>query len=157
MGNKMDTQGVPDSILIPSIFRVTFTLIEPIMAWIGAVLSLVFPRVFVAFMIPSSTYISNYEIGPIIRTLLGYIAGLYLAFGLLETHLRVCNLQTWRIAMIALLSSDLVHICALTFVVPDIGIFLKVWKWEAHDWCNLGVFYLMLLLRTTFLIWSWRH
>ena len=137
-----------DSHPIHWIYRLTFTIIEPFMAFMGICQIHFDPASYLAIANPNVVYVSTMQ--PLLTSILG--GWLVICFNDLIT-LRVFsrNVKLWRLVLSAHLLSDLAYSYA---VCQDMGIarFVNPTVWSGVDWLTLGTTIPPLVLKVAFIL-----
>ena len=130
------------------IYRLTFTIIEPFMAFMGVCQIHFDPASYLAIANPNVVYVSTMQ--PLLTSILG--GWLVILFNDLVT-LRVFswNVKLWRLVLSAHLLSDVAYSYA---VYQDMGTarFLSPWVWSKVDWLTLGTTIPPMVLKIAFLL-----
>jgi hypothetical protein len=142
--------STPDSIpFFP--FKLFFLYVEPISALVGAYYASLHPLEYLQYLTPPGTTTIPNAISTPISISLSQLANLYLLFALNE-HLVLSSsssIQTWRRLLFCLLIADLGHLA--TMAPLGLGVFWRVWEWNAMVWGCVGFVYLGAGMRLCFL------
>ncbi|EKG22362.1 hypothetical protein MPH_00292 [Macrophomina phaseolina MS6] len=146
---------------IPLIYRLFFTILEPVFALNGAYIYVATPAAALQIITPPALHAQTVQQTPIETLLLWQVASLYVLFAFVEgVVLRWVGPQrrdVWRLVMGGIVvSSDVGHLWALKLVAEAAGQPRAWWdprvwtRWE--DWGNQGLTWFGLGLRVAFVL-----
>lgn len=147
----MTTDSIP---AVPALYKLFFIYIEPISALAGAYYAAFQPTDYLrdlSLVSSTSTSTPSEPLSTQMTMTLLQLANLYLLFALNE-HLVLSSsppLKTWRRLLLVLLIADFGHLA--TMVPLGLGVFWRVWEWNAMVWGSVGFVYLGATMRMCFL------
>lgn len=136
---------------IHPLYRLWHLYIGPFNATFGAILSTRRPHLFLSVLSPTAN-LSHYH--PEVQVIFDNLAATYLLIAFNQAIvLRMAdgNLRIWRGLLAGLLFSDLWHIRATWLALSQAGVLWEWGKWRSHEWVNVAMLVIPLVLRIAFL------
>lgn len=130
---------------IPLLYRVFVLWLEPAMAFNGAILCHFNPTFFLYTMSATAKY------SPSSQVIFDQLAATYVLFAFNEAIvLRITSdLRVWKAIILGILICDFLHLYASWCAMGEA--FVRPWLWRPEDAMNLGLLYVPVMLRISFL------
>ena len=132
---------------IPVVYRVAFSVLDPVFAVAGTITAHFAPARFLLGMSPVAKYASDNQI------VFDQLGATYLFMAFIQaTILReTSQLKIWKRVEAGIVLCDLLHIYA-SCVAIGAEAFLNPLLWRSDDWINMGILFSGLAVRVAFLL-----
>lgn len=134
---------------VPPLYRILFLYIEPFGAFLGAIINIFTPLLYLQSLSPTATA-SNYS--PLTQPIYDQLAAhLLFFFWSQAVVLRSTNdIKVWKAVLSGMSICDVVHLFASYRILgPEVFFGPSLWRWE--DWVNFVTFYGFGAVRLAFL------
>ena len=124
---------------IPFVYRFLFLYVEPLSAFIGAIVNILDPSRYLQSLSPAATA-STYS--PLTQPIYGQLAALFVLFGWSQAVVlrSTDDLKVWKVLLFGMFLCDSLYLFASYRILgPEVFFSPSLWRWE--EWVNFIMLY----------------